>query len=248
MLILIRLLTLIAPFVVASPFWFVFESLTLMLVLQIISVILIFVCYWLFSKINKTNLNWRSLLLVEFFLVNLYALSLLMERRIFLVTLSILTLLVTWAWLELTFKKTVAVNDNNEINPDKTIFFLIYASFFATLFGLREFLVWPVWVLFLIVLVYVFLVFNNWLVVQADLIDRWQQRFVVAFTQAQLFLILLVLPLPYYSKGALMTAIYFYLDSLFDAYQKQRLVFKNIFIKTSIFLTFLMLILLTTKW
>ena len=249
MLILIRLLTLITPLVVASPFWFVFESLKLMISLHVVSVVLVFVCYWLFSKINKSKLNWQSLLLIEFFLLNLYTLSLLMERRIFLATLSILTLLVSWAWLELTFKKTVTVDDvSSQVNPNKTIYFLIDASLFATLFGLREFLVWPVWILFLTTFVYVLLVFDTWLVVEADLIDRWYQKFIVALVQAQLFLIMLVLPLPYYSKGALMTAIYFFIDSLFEIYKKQKMNFKNVFIKTSIFLTFLMLILLTTKW
>lgn len=248
MLILIRLLTLITPFIVALPYWFVFESLKLMITAQVVSVVLILICYFLFSKISKSKINWPSLILIEVFVVNIYLLSLLMERRIFLYTLSILTFLVVWAWLELMFKKTVVVNESTESNPSKTLHFLIYTSFFTTLFGFREFLVWPVWVMLLISFIYVFYIFNHWLIVESDVVDRWKQRLMVALIQVQLFLVLLVLPLPYYSKGALMSASYFFISGIFDLYQKQRLTLKTGLTNATIFLVFLMLILLTTKW
>jgi hypothetical protein len=247
MLILIRLLTLITPLVSAASFWFVFRSLPVMFTLQAISLVLTFVSFWQINKLNEKK-EWQPLIITEVFLLSMYLLSLLMERRIFLTALSLLTLMVMWAWLEIHFKKNFKGELMAEGISYKSITFLIYASFFTSIYGLREFIVTPVWVLCIIVIAVYLSVFNQHLVVTSDFVSRWKQVGCATLIQLQLFLIFLALPLPYYAKGALLVSSFYFINRVFDAYRNQKNSIKIYLIEVTVFLCLLMLILLTTKW
>lgn len=247
MLILIRLLTLISPLVCALPFWFIFTSLPTMFVFQIAAIVLVVATFLLFNKLSEKN-DYRPLLTIIFFLLSIFSLSMLMERRLFAVALSILTLVIVWAWIEIHFKKIFKDGILEEKISYKTISFLIYASFFASIYGAREFIVTPVWILILILTIFSLFVFNDYLVVPNNIVDRWKQIVTVAVIQIQLFLIYLALPLPYYSKGALLILTFYSINNFFEIHKVQKKQVKNYIIEAIVFLSLLMLILLTTKW
>jgi len=91
-------------------------------------------------------------------------------------------------------------------------------------------------------------VFNNYLVITANIIDRWKQIFTTTIIQIQLFLIYLSLPLPYYSKGALLVLTFTTINNFFEIFKNHKNDLKKYAFESVFFLTLLMLILLTTKW
>ena len=247
MLILTRLLTLLAPLVSAAPFLFAFGSLAWMFGFQIASLLLVFVCFLLINKLNEKK-DWQPLIVIEAFLISIYVLSFLMERRIFLFALSFLTLIIVWAWLEMNFKKNFKGELLAESISFKTIAFLIYATCFTSIYGLREFIVTPVWQLCIIVCLAYLLIFSNHLVMPSDLINKWKQILCSVVIQLQLFLIFLALPLPYYAKGALLASTFYSLNNVFELYKLQKNNFRNYLTEIAVFFVLLMLILMTTKW
>jgi hypothetical protein len=172
-----------------------------------------------------------------------------MERRLFLYVLAALTLIVVLAWLELDFKKSLELDKVGLDERRGLLDYLIYCLFFTCLFGWREFLVTPIWLLTGMAFIYTFLISKQCqLINQNEPILIWKQRLIFAIAQAELFFTALVLPLPYYTKGALLALLYYLITILFIKFEEQKFRFKYLLPPLSIFLFLLVLLLFTSKW